>query len=143
MFTVVLGCAGAGKTAWKRDNWDRLPDWYFDRDSFAGGVGDWDTEAATVMARRYIDEEIAKAIDARLDFGADAGPSRVESERHSATAPRAGAGQSGNPNPQRLAYRLRRRGRYRDAIQRGNHDVSKRRTREPVGNRPAEAPCRS
>ena len=40
VFTVVLGCAGAGKTAWKRDNWDRLPDCCFDHDSFAGGVGD-------------------------------------------------------------------------------------------------------
>ena len=71
VFTVVLGCAGAGKTAWKRDNWDRLRDLYFDHDSFAGGVGDWNTEAAKAMARRYIDEEIAKAIVARLDFGVE------------------------------------------------------------------------
>ena len=56
---MVLGCAGAGKTAWKRDNWDRLRHLYFDHDSFAGGVGDWNTEAAKAMARRYIDEEIA------------------------------------------------------------------------------------
>ena len=71
VFTVVPGCAGAGKTAWKRDNWDRLPDWYFDHDSFAGGVGDWDTDAAKAMARRYIAEEVAKAIEARLDFGVE------------------------------------------------------------------------
>ena len=85
VFTVVLGCAGAGKTAWKRDNWDRLPDPYFDHDSFAGGVGDWDTEAAKALARRYIDEEIAKAIEARLDFGVEStcpdGPGRELVER--------------------------------------------------------------
>ena len=49
VFTVVLGCAGAGKTAWEPENWDRLPDWYFDHDSFAGGVGDWDTAAAKAI----------------------------------------------------------------------------------------------
>ena len=85
VFTVVFGCAGAGKTAWKRDNWDRLPDWYFDHDSFAGGVGDWDTEAAKAMACRYIDEEIAQAIEARLDFGVEStcpeGPGRELVER--------------------------------------------------------------
>ena len=85
MFTVLLGCAGAGKTAWKRNNWDRLPGRYFDHDSFAGGVGDWDTEAAKAMARRYIDEEIAKAIEARLAFGGEStcpsGPGRELVER--------------------------------------------------------------
>lgn len=85
VFTVVLGCGGAGKTAWKRDNWDRLPDWYFDHDSFAGGVGDWDTEAAKAMARRYIGEQIAKAIEAGLDFGVEStcpdGPGRELVER--------------------------------------------------------------
>ena len=85
VFTVVLGCAGAGKTAWKRDNWDRLPDWYFDHDSFAGGVGDWGTEAAKATARRCFDEEIAKAIEARLDIGVEStcpeGPGRELVER--------------------------------------------------------------
>ena len=81
----MLGCADAGKTAWKRDNWDPLPDRYFDHDSFAGGVGDWDTEAAKAMARRYIDEESAKAIEARLAFGVEStcpdGPGRELVER--------------------------------------------------------------
>ena len=85
VFTVVLGCAGAGKTAWKRENRDRLPNHYFDCHSFAGGVGDWDTETAKAMARRYVDEEIAKAIEARLDFGVEStcpeGPGRELVER--------------------------------------------------------------
>ena len=61
-------------------NWDRLPNHYFDCHSFAWGVGDWDTETAKAMAHRYVDEEIAEAIEARLDFGVEStcpeGPGR-------------------------------------------------------------------
>ena len=69
VFTVVVGCAGAGKTAWKRENWDRLPNHYFDHDSFAGGVGDGDTRSAKDLGREYVDREIDRAIEARRDFG--------------------------------------------------------------------------
>ena len=85
VFTVVLGCAGAGKTAWKRENWDRLPTRYFDHNSFAGGVGDWDTESAKARARQVVGQEIDKAMEAGLDFGVEStcpgGPGRELVER--------------------------------------------------------------
>ena len=31
VFTIVMGCNGAGKSAWKRANQDRLPERYFDK----------------------------------------------------------------------------------------------------------------
>ena len=69
MFTIVMGCNGAGKSAWKRDNYDRLPAQYFDQDSVAGGIGDWNSEEARQRTRRIVDAEIARAIENRQDFG--------------------------------------------------------------------------
>ena len=69
VFTIVMGCNGAGKSAWKRDNWDRLPNPYFDQDSIAGGVGDWNSEASRERTRAIVDAEIAKTMAAREDFG--------------------------------------------------------------------------
>lgn len=69
VFTIVMGCNGAGKSAWKRENWDRLPNPYFDQDSIAGGVGDWNSEASRERTRAFVDTEIAKTMAAREDFG--------------------------------------------------------------------------
>ena len=69
VFTIVMGCDGAGKSAWKRKNYDLLPSRYFDQDSFAGGIGDWNSSEAHTRARVYIDAQIAESIDQRLDFG--------------------------------------------------------------------------
>ena len=48
VFTIVMGCNGAGKSAWKRENYDRLPNPYLDQDSIAGGVG----EGVALLRRR-------------------------------------------------------------------------------------------
>ena len=69
VFTIVMGCNGAGKSAWKRENYDRLPNPYFDQDSIAGGVGDWNSEASRKRTRGIVDAEIAKVIGQRADFG--------------------------------------------------------------------------
>ena len=69
VFTIVMGCNGAGKSAWKRDNWDRLPNPYFDQDSIAGGVGDWNSDASRTRTRKIVDEQIAEAIAGRKNFG--------------------------------------------------------------------------
>ena len=71
VFTIVMGCNGAGKSAWKRENWDRLPNPYFDQDSIAGGVGDWNSEESRKRTRRIVDAEIADAIRDRRDFGVE------------------------------------------------------------------------
>ncbi len=64
-----MGCSGAGKSAWKRDNYDRLPDRYFDQDSLAGGMGDWNDQGARERTRIYVDKESDDIFAARLDFG--------------------------------------------------------------------------
>lgn len=70
-FTIVMGCNGCGKSAWKRANYDRLPQRYFDQDSIAGGIGDWNDADARRRTREYVDEEVAKCFAERASFGAE------------------------------------------------------------------------
>ena len=71
VFTIVMGCNGVGKSAWKRDNYDLLPDRYFDQDSIAGGIGDWNSPEARERTKLYVDAQIAESIEKRLDFGTE------------------------------------------------------------------------
>ena len=71
VFTIVMGCAGVGKTAWKRRNGGLLPDRFFDPISLAGGIGDWDSPEALERAEDYVYAQIAESIENRLDFGAE------------------------------------------------------------------------
>ncbi len=71
VFTIVMGCNGVGKSAWKRGNYDLLPDRYFDQDSIAGGIGDWNSLEARSRTQVYVDGQIAESIDKRLDFGTE------------------------------------------------------------------------
>ena len=69
VFTIVMGCDGVGKTAWKRKNYHLLSMRHFDEDSFAGGIGDWNSQEARDQTRVYVDGQVAEAIEQRLDFG--------------------------------------------------------------------------
>lgn len=68
-FTIVMGCNGSGKSAWKRAHYDRLPRKYFDQDSIAGGIGDWNDEDARRRTRDYVESQIAKCFADRESFG--------------------------------------------------------------------------
>lgn len=68
---IVMGCDGSGKTAWKRANYDRLPAKYFDQDSIAGGIGDWNDAGARQRTREYVDAEMAKCFAGRESFGTE------------------------------------------------------------------------
>ncbi len=87
VFTIVMGCNGVGKSVWKRANYDRLPNRYFDQDSVAGGIGDWNSESARERTREIVDAEIDKAIRDRYDFGVEStysgrpGPALMERAR--------------------------------------------------------------
>ncbi|MDE0443911.1 MAG: hypothetical protein OXL38_17600 [Gammaproteobacteria bacterium] len=70
-FMIVMGCNGCGKTAWKRANYDRLPERYFDQDSIAGGIGDWNSESVRARTREFVDAEIAKCFSERVSFGSE------------------------------------------------------------------------
>ena len=82
-----MGCNGSGKSAWKRANYDRLPDRYFDQDSIAGGIGDWNSEEARERTKEIFEAEVAEAIRHRLSFGIEStfsgrpGPEMVERVR--------------------------------------------------------------
>jgi len=69
VFTIVMGCNGAGKSAWKRANYDILPERYFDRDSVAGGIGDWNSVEARKRTAEIVNEEVDKAIRDRMSYG--------------------------------------------------------------------------
>ena len=69
VFTIVMGCNGAGKSAWKRANQDRLPERYFDKDSIADGIGGWETADARERTDAYVNAEIDKALNERRNFG--------------------------------------------------------------------------
>ena len=69
VFTIVMGCNGAGKSAWKRANQERLPERYFDKDSVANGIGGWDTPDARRRTDEYVDAEIDKSLAEGLNFG--------------------------------------------------------------------------
>ncbi len=69
VFTIVMGCNGAGKSAWKRAHYDLLPERYYDQDSIAGGIGDWNSEEARRRTARYVAAEVDAAIEQRLSFG--------------------------------------------------------------------------
>ena len=69
--TLVMGCNGAGKTAWKRRNYDCLPDDFIDQDSVAGGFGDWDNDENREKTRIMVDKHIDSLIDRKRSFGTE------------------------------------------------------------------------
>ncbi len=115
VFTIVMGCNGAGKSAWKRENYDRLPEHYFDQDSIAGGIGDWNSESARARTREYVDIQINQAIAARRDFGIESTysgrPGRAMVERAKAASYRVEGVYIGTDSPEinaeRVAHRVK------------------------------------
>ena len=66
---LAMGCNGSGKSAWKRANYDRLPERYFDQDSIAGGIGDWNDEGTRTRTREYVEWWVEECFAGKLDFG--------------------------------------------------------------------------
>ena len=71
LFFLVMGCNGAGKTAWKRDNYDSLPKNYYDLDSWAGGIGDWDDPDIRDRVLRAFEAALDQHIERRESFGCE------------------------------------------------------------------------
>ena len=69
VFTIVMGCNGAGKSAWMRANRDRLPERHYDKDSIADGVGGWDTTSARERTDTIVNEAVDEAMAGRHSFG--------------------------------------------------------------------------
>lgn len=69
VFVIVMGCDGAGKSAWKRANYDLLPPHYIDQDSLAGGLGDWNDQKNREYTKSLVEAEINSYMQRRMDFG--------------------------------------------------------------------------
>ena len=71
VFTIVMGCNGCGKTAWKRANRDALADVHIDLDSIADGIGNWDSDTSRITALRYAETKIAQTIATGKAYGVE------------------------------------------------------------------------
>ena len=117
VFTIVMGCNGSGKSAWKRANQDRLPERYFDKDSVADGIGGWDTASARERTDAYVNAEIDQALAERRDFGIESTysgrPGRALVERAQEAGYRIEGTYIGTAGPainvERIARRVERR----------------------------------
>ena len=67
--TLLMGADGAGKTSWRRGRQAPVPDWFFDPEWVADGVGDWNTDDARRRADELIANQIDLAMARRDDFG--------------------------------------------------------------------------
>ena len=81
--TVVIGGNGAGKTTWTRDRENRatLRGPFYNADTLAEGLGDWNDPKRQREARKIVDENIAERLKLREDFGFEStysGSSRPE-----------------------------------------------------------------
>ena len=66
---IVIGSNGAGKTTWCVGNRDRLPPHFYDADSIARGLGDWNDAGRQQEARRLVDAAIQDHLENNDDFG--------------------------------------------------------------------------
>jgi predicted ABC-type ATPase len=67
--TVVIGANGAGKSTWCRRHRRRLPEHFYNADSIADGLGDWNSPTNQRAARQLVDTRIKGHLDNKEDFG--------------------------------------------------------------------------
>lgn len=67
--TIVIGANGAGKSSWCRWHRTELPACFYDIDSIAQGLGDYNNPERQREARQIVDEAIARHLDKKEDFG--------------------------------------------------------------------------
>ena len=107
---IVMTSNGAGKSAWKRENYDRLPEHYFDQDLIADRICDWNSESARARTREYINDQINQATAAPRDFGIESTysgrPGRAMVERAKAASYRVEGVYIGTDSPEINAERI-------------------------------------
>ncbi len=72
-FTVLMGCEGSGKSAWRRDNASQMPDLLLDYDAVADGMGGWETPEARRRSAILLDGELERALRERRNAGVECG----------------------------------------------------------------------
>ncbi len=69
--TIVIGANGAGKSTWcdKKKNRKRLPEDFYNADSVAKGLGDWNSPRKQQAARELVDRRIEAHLTTKTSFG--------------------------------------------------------------------------
>ena len=68
--TIVIGANGAGKSTWcNQHRARRLPAHFYNADSIAQGLGDWNSPSKQRAAREVVDGNIEKHLTEKNDFG--------------------------------------------------------------------------
>lgn len=67
--TIVIGANGAGKSTWCARKRKTLPRHFYDADSIARGLGDWNDPERQLEARRMVDTRIQEHVEKGDDFG--------------------------------------------------------------------------
>ena len=67
--TIVIGANGAGKSTWCDRHRDELPANFYDADSIAKGLGDWNSADKQRQAREVVDKAVEEHLTARTHFG--------------------------------------------------------------------------
>ena len=68
--TIVIGANGAGKSTWcDRNRKERLPTDFYNADSIAKGLGDWNSPRKQQAARELVDQTIEEHLKTKTDFG--------------------------------------------------------------------------
>ncbi len=66
---LVIGANGAGKTTWCNPNRSRLPSHFYNADSIAQDLGDYNNPSFQMDARRIVDKRIDSHLHAGESFG--------------------------------------------------------------------------
>ena len=66
---IVIGANGAGKSTWRQNNRESLPQHFYDADSIAEGLGSYDNPALQREARQLVDRRIAQHLERHESFG--------------------------------------------------------------------------
>ena len=67
--TIVVGANGAGKSTWSERHRKELPTDFYNADSIARGLGDWNSARKQREARELVDRAIEEQLATRGDFG--------------------------------------------------------------------------
>ncbi len=67
--TIVIGGNGAGKSTWCEAHRERLPGRFYDADSIARGLGDWNNPERQREARDLVDAKIRRHLENNESFG--------------------------------------------------------------------------
>lgn len=86
---IVIGANGAGKSTWARKERNRLPTRFYNADSIAEGLGDFNDRQLQAKAREIVDTAIEQDLAAGRSFGFEStysGASRPAIVRRAAAA---------------------------------------------------------